>query len=281
MKIHLYWFDSNFKYIKIFTMIELNKHTLTLIDFFFSLPEIFLILCSFILLIFNINYNSTKSIKDRITLLLPNYYLIIQILVISLLLLINISTDYNNNIILNELFHYNFFTLFFKILIILSSIFVLLISFQYVFEYKNIFTILKDKYEYSLISYEYLILIIFSIVGMLLVVSSYDIISLYLSLELQSISLYILATFRKNITSVEAGLKYFLIGSLASIFIIFGFSFLYGLTGLTNFTHLVYYTTNYSFLYNENSISLLLIFLSFLFIIIGLAIKLGVAPFHF
>jgi NADH-quinone oxidoreductase subunit N len=261
----------------------MNKYTtLTMQDFIFSLPETFLILSSFILIIFNINYNSTKIITDRVFLLSSNYYLTLQILIITFLLLINTSfLNDNTYIILNGLFNNNFFIIFFKILTIISSILVLLISYQYVIENKTIYSLYRNKYEYSFVFYEYFIITIYAIIGMLLVISSYDIISLYLGLELQSIALYILAAFRKNKTSIEAGLKYFLLGSLASIFILFGFSFLYGLTGLTSFSDLSEFCAGYSAISSYNLISSFLFFFSIFFILIGLCFKLGVVPFHF
>jgi NADH-ubiquinone oxidoreductase chain 2 len=69
--------------------------------------------------------------------------------------------------------------------------------------------------------------------------TSNDLLSLYITIELQSFSLYILSTLNKDsINSASAGLKYFLIGSLASAFILLGIAFFYLLTGLTNFESL-------------------------------------------
>ena len=74
---------------------------------------------------------------------------------------------------------------------------------------------------------------------MLLVISSFDLISMYLAIELQSFSFYVLAAFqRNNEFSTEAGLKYFILGALASGLLLFGESLIYGFTGLTNFEEL-------------------------------------------
>ncbi len=143
----------------------------------------------------------------------------------------------------------------------------------------------------------YFLIILFNIIGACCLITSNDLLSLYVSIELQSFSLYILSTLNKDsINSASAGLKYFLIGSLASAFILLGIAFFYLLTGLTNFESLYIFLnitdyfsssalmthfTNYNLwnfdLYNINSS---LIIIAFLFIIIGAFIKIGAAPFH-
>jgi NADH-quinone oxidoreductase subunit N len=73
--------------------------------------------------------------------------------------------------------------------------------------------------------YEYSILLMCALLGLMLFVSSFDLISMYLSLELQSLSFYILATWRRDSAfSAEAGLKYFILGALSSGFLLFGIS---------------------------------------------------------
>src|SRR6195952_2165987 len=85
----------------------------------------------------------------------------------------------------------------------------------------------------------YTILVFFSVLGGTLLVSSYDLISMYLSIELQSFSVYVLATLYKNSVqgerSTSAGLKYFLLGGLSSCIILLGSSLMYSYTGMTNF----------------------------------------------
>ena len=83
---------------------------------------------------------------------------------------------------------------------------------------------------------EYAVLILFSAVGMSVMVSATDMMTLYLGLELQSLSAYVLASFmRADIRSSEAGLKYFVLGGLASGILLYGITLLYGFTGTTNF----------------------------------------------
>ncbi len=95
--------------------------------------------------------------------------------------------------------------------------------------------IIKNKIN----NFEYVILILFSVLGMFILCSSNDLITAYLSIELQSLSFYVLASYKKNSTfSVESGIKYFILGSLASSFFLFGSSLIYGLTGTVNFEDL-------------------------------------------
>ena len=87
--------------------------------------------------------------------------------------------------------------------------------------------------------FEYPVLMVLSVTGMLVMVSASDLITLYLGLELQSLCLYVLAAFaRDSLRSSEAGLKYFVLGALASSLLLYGISLVYGFSGSTNFLHL-------------------------------------------
>jgi NADH-quinone oxidoreductase subunit N len=109
---------------------------------------------------------------------------------------------------------------------------------------------------------------------MFLLTNSYNIISLFLSLELQSFCFYILASYKRDsIYSTEAGLKYFLLGGFSTAVVLFGSSLLYGFTGTINFQELT--LLSYSNWYSNFVISL-----STLFILTGFLFKLGAFPFH-
>lgn len=109
----------------------------------------------------------------------------------------------------------------------------------------------KDKANYWLESSDYSLIILFTTLGSCLLISSFDLLSLYISIELQSFGLYVLSTlYRDSEGSTKAGLKYFLIGGLASSIILFGSGIIYGYTGLTNFDSI------YSILSTTNSINL-------------------------
>jgi NADH-quinone oxidoreductase subunit N len=86
---------------------------------------------------------------------------------------------------------------------------------------------------------EFPVLILLATIGMMLMISANNIISLYVGLELQSLALYVLAAFhRDTIRSAEAGLKYFVLGALASGVLLYGATLVYGFTGTTSFEKL-------------------------------------------
>jgi len=121
---------------------------------------------------------------------------------------------------------------------------------------------------------EYPLIVLFTVLGMSSLISSSDLVSVFLSIELQSFAVYILATiYRESESATSAGLKYFLLGSLSSALILLGSSLLYGFTGLTNFDgfYMLCYTTSTNH-YIEVGVLLMTI---------GLLFKISAAPFHF
>jgi NADH-quinone oxidoreductase subunit N len=120
---------------------------------------------------------------------------------------------------------------------------------------------------------EYSVLIVFSAVGMGVMVSATSLISLYIGLELTSLSSYVLAAYRRtDERSAEAGLKYFVLGALASGILLYGISLLYGFTGTANFTGL-------AAAFGRGAPSLGLLF-GLVFVLAGLAFKISAVPFH-
>lgn len=123
---------------------------------------------------------------------------------------------------------------------------------------------------------EYSLIVLFSTLGASLLVSSSDFISMYLSIELQSFGLYILATlYRDSESATSAGLKYFLLGGLSSCLILLGTSLMYTYTGLTNFEsiyNLISVSDNYNIMQGLS--------LGLIFIIIGFLFKIAAAPLH-
>jgi NADH-quinone oxidoreductase subunit N len=121
--------------------------------------------------------------------------------------------------------------------------------------------------------FEYPILVMLASVGMMMMISANDLISLYVGLELQSLSLYVVAAIdRDSAKSSEAGLKYFVLGALSSGMLLYGASLVYGFTGTTGFPQIAAALT-------ESGASLGLIF-GLVFIIAGLAFKVSAVPFH-
>jgi NADH-ubiquinone oxidoreductase chain 2 len=125
---------------------------------------------------------------------------------------------------------------------------------------------------------EYSLVVLFSTLGASLLVSSCDLISMYLSIELQSFGVYILATlYRNSESATSAGLKYFLLGGLSSCIILLGASLIYTYTGLTNFES-IYSLISVSYNYNNDII--LGLSLGLILIIIGFLFKIAAAPLH-
>ena len=158
-------------------------------------------------------------------------------------------------------------TFFFKFIVLFASILCIIVSYNYC------------KFE-KIKVYEYVLILLVSIVGLLTIISSYDLMSMYLGIELQSLCFYIITNvkFYSNF-SIEAGLKYFILGALSSGIILFGTSLLYGFTGLTNFLDLtiLFYNNNfkdYNLYYYESAL------IGLIFIYCGILFKIGIVPFH-
>ena len=184
------------------------------------------------------------------------YFSTIAGLIFSIVLVFN-QIDVNQKIFNNSFIIDNFST-FMKILTLSFCVFVLILSKDYL-KKNNI-----DKIKYPII-------ILSSILGMMIMISSYDLIIFYLGLELQSLSLYILTSFKRDdVRSTEAGVKYFVLSALASGLLLYGCSLIYGFTGSTNFeiikTNLVAANTGAVF--------------GIVFIIVALAFKVSAVPFH-
>ncbi|WP_310468100.1 NADH-quinone oxidoreductase subunit NuoN [Sphingomonas sp.] len=121
---------------------------------------------------------------------------------------------------------------------------------------------------------EYAVLILFSSVGMAVMVSATNLMTLYVGLELQSLSAYVLASYRRSDErSAEAGLKYFVLGALASGILLYGFSLLYGFTGTMSFTGIA------AAFGRDDALSLGML-LGLVFLLSGIAFKASVVPFH-
>jgi NADH-quinone oxidoreductase subunit N len=119
---------------------------------------------------------------------------------------------------------------------------------------------------------EYPVLILFSAVGMGMMVSAGDLLTLYVGLELQSLAAYVLASFQRSDTrSAEAGLKYFVLGALASGILLYGISLLYGFTGTTQFGGVAASLAG--------GVSTGQLF-GIVFVLAGLAFKIAAVPFH-
>lgn len=165
----------------------------------------------------------------------------------------------------NDLFINDGFGDFMKVLVLVAAALTLVISFGY---------IRREQMDH----FEYPVLIVFAVVGMLMMVSANDLISLYVGLELQSLALYVIAAFRRDtLRSSEAGLKYFVLGALSSGMLLYGMSMVYGFTGTTSFTTLAELFTAQSAAGEGLSLGALI---GIVFVTAGLAFKISAVPFH-
>lgn len=125
----------------------------------------------------------------------------------------------------------------------------------------------------GIMKFEYPVLILLAAVGMMVMVSASDFIALYIGLELQSVAFYVVAAIdRDSVRSTESGLKYFILGSLASGIVLYGASLVYGYTGTTTFSGL-------ATVVGEGDLGIGLIF-GLVFLCAGMAFKMSAAPFH-
>ncbi|MET4699682.1 NADH-quinone oxidoreductase subunit N [Constrictibacter sp. MBR-5] len=122
--------------------------------------------------------------------------------------------------------------------------------------------------------FEYPIIAVIATLGMMMMVSANDLMSLYIGLELQSLSLYILAAFRRDsLKSTEAGLKYFVLGALSSGMLLYGASLVYGFSGTTSFDGLAQ-------VFASNAQPSIGVIVGIVFVAAGLAFKVSAVPFH-
>ena len=213
----------------------------------YLIPEVFLSLSIFSLLMIGVFVKNSFNLIYKLSIFL-----------IFLLILIVLNTDDETVKIFKESFVSDKFSLFAKLLILISSFFILIISKKYIVDIKN------NKFEYPII-------VLLSILGMFFMVSSNDLILFYLGLELQSLSLYILASIdRDNLKSSEAGIKFFILSALSSGLLLYGCSLLYGFTGSTNFEVIASNTA-------DTTIGIIF---AMVFILVGLAFKVSAVPFH-
>ena len=211
------------------------------------LPEIFLTLSIFSILMIGV------FIKESFNLI---FNLSSAIILFTIAIILNSSNE-TEKIFLDS-FTRDSFSNFFKILILIASLFVLNTSKVFITDNKI------GKFEYPII-------ILLSILGMFFMVSSNDIILFYLGLELQSLSLYILASIdRDNLRSSESGIKYFVLSALSSGLLLYGCSLLYGFTGSTNFDLIADQLTK------DNTGAVF----AMVFVLVGLAFKVSAVPFH-
>ena len=212
-------------------------------------PEIFISLSIMFLLILGVfKKKSSKLIHNLSSIVL----LITAVIVFNETLGIKQALLFNDSVIIDYLSSYM------KIVTLLAAFLVLTISSNYL----KIFKLSKIEYP---------ILILSSVLGMMVMISSNDLIVFYMGLELQSLALYVLATFnRDQLKSSEAGLKYFVLSALSSGLLLYGCSLVYGFTGSTNFNLIA----------DQLNADQYALTFGIVFILVGLAFKISAVPFH-
>ena len=218
-------------------------------NFNLILPEIFISLSIMFLLILGVfKKDSSKLIFNTSQLIL----LITAVITINETFSVNRVTLFKDSVVIDHM------SSLMKIITLLGAFLVLTISTNYLKTFK-------------LFKIEYPVLILCSVLGMMVMISSNDLIVFYMGLELQSLALYVLATFnRDQLQSSEAGLKYFVLSALSSGLLLYGCSLIYGFSGSTNF----------DIISNQLNSNEYVLTFGIVFIIVGLAFKISAVPFH-
>ncbi|NTW44339.1 MAG: NADH-quinone oxidoreductase subunit N, partial [Anaerolineaceae bacterium] len=186
---------------------------------------------------------------------------ILAVLGLSAALGVTLASRGQTSFAFNQMVVLDGFASFLHVVILASGITAIALAYDY---------LKRMNIEYG----EYYVLILFSIAGMMLMAQSYNLLMVFLSLELLSIPLYVLAGFARNRTeSEEAALKYFMLGAFASGFILYGTAMIFGATGAIDFTGIV------SAL-NAGTANLILFVIGAALLLVGFGFKVAAVPFH-
>ena len=224
-------------------------------DFMAALPEIFLAASAMALLILGV-FQGDKAAREIA-------WLAVAALIVTIALVASplYAHGPERQVSFFGLFVVDGFGAFSKMLVLIGSALTLILAMQY------------NERE-GIARPEYAVLVLISTVGMMMMISANDLIALYIGLELQSLALYVVAAFhRDDVRSTEAGLKYFVLGALASGMLLYGASMVYGFAGTTSFDALAH---NFA---DGGTVSIGLI-IGIVFIAVGLAFKISAVPFH-
>ncbi|AXE62624.1 NADH-quinone oxidoreductase subunit NuoN [Candidatus Thioglobus sp. NP1] len=223
-------------------------------ELLFALPELFLLSAIAIILLFDL------FISDRLKHI--TYYLSQLALLLTGFSVFNLIGE--SAIIFSGTFVLDTLGSTFKVFILGFAI----IALAYTRHYLKVHDLLRN---------EYFILAMMSILGMLIMVSGHSLLTLYLGLEIMSLSLYaLIATARDRTAAIEAALKYFVLGAIASGLLLYGMSMIYGISGSLNIAQI----SNFASAATLGSQQTLILNFGLVFLVIGVAFKLGAVPFH-
>jgi NADH-quinone oxidoreductase subunit N len=219
-----------------------------------ALPELFLAAAGLLLLMVGVFHREDAT--PRIA------WLSVLALIVTAVLVLR-GGPAGSEAALNNLYVIDRFAVFLKVLVLAASAFAIIMSLDY---------IRREGMQ----RFEYPVLILLATVGMMMMLSASDLISLYIGLELQSLALYVVAAFqRDSVRSTEAGLKYFVLGALSSGMLLYGASMIYGFAGTTSFAGLAQVFAN-----NAGGAPALGVIIGIVFVVAGLAFKVSAVPFH-
>jgi proton-translocating NADH-quinone oxidoreductase, chain N len=226
-----------------------------------AMPEIFLVLAAMGLLLLGVfQRDSDGAMAIQVSRLAQR--LGVVALLLTLLLVATIASKAKGETFAG-LFVVDGFALFFKIAILAAAALSLLLSQDYL-EKERI-----ARFEFS-------VLVLLATLGMMMMVSANDLMSLYIGLELQSLALYVVAAFhRTDVRSTEAGLKYFVLGALASGLLLYGSSLVYGFAATTSFDGIAA-----AFHTGTDALPATGVVLGLVFVLAGLSFKVSAVPFH-
>ena len=211
------------------------------------LPEIFIALSIMFLLVLGVFKKNSSKLTFNFSLFI---IFITTIITFNETFSVNRMTLFNQSVVIDHM------SSLMKIITLIAGLSVLVISSSYLKTFK-------------LYNIEYPILILSSILGMMIMISSNDLIVFYMGLELQSLALYVLATYnRDQLKSSEAGLKYFVLSALSSGLLLYGCSLIYGFSGSTNF----------DVISNQLNSNEYVLTFGIVFILVGLAFKISAVP---
>jgi NADH-quinone oxidoreductase subunit N len=223
---------------------------MTSADFQVVLPEFLLAVYSLAALLFAV-YTGKDKVAGLITWATAGVFVLAAVIIAS--------RAAGANVAFNGMFVDDAFARFAKVGILLAGAAVLAMSQDYM-----------KKHE--MLKFEFPIIVALSTIGMMVMVSAGDLMALYMGLELMSLALYVIASFRRDsVRSSEAGLKYFVLGSLSSGLLLYGASLTYGFAGTTNFAGILSVV--------QDGAPLGVLF-GLVFMITGMAFKVSAVPFH-
>lgn len=215
-----------------------------------ALPELFLVVAGMILLMAGV-FRGNEGTRTLCWATIGSFAVAAMFL---------LGLDWNRTVSFNGMFVLDQFAGFMKLLVLVGLAASVAMSVRYL-----------EQEQVS--RFEYPILVLFAGVGMMLMISANSMLSVYMGLELQSLSLYVLATWRRDfIKSAEAGIKYFILGALASGLMLFGISLVYGFTGTIGFEQIAA-----TLRAGETSAGLTV---GLVFVLVGIAFKISAVPFH-